>query len=81
MNGSPPTYQEFADFWQKEFVHRKKEPQKPKDEWMFIRFVQMIEKQKPNASKKDILYAWKKVQNQKMILGFQLINKSITVLL
>lgn len=80
LQGKPPTYQEFAVFWVKESAQRKKEKSKPKDEWMFIRFMQKMEKIEPDASKKDIFHAWKQLQAQKKDKGFQLLEKASKVL-
>ena len=80
LEGNPPTYQEFADFWSRETAQRKKENKKPKDEWMFIRFMQKMEKDEPMASKEDLLHAWKQIQEQKRHEGFQLLEKAEKVL-
>ena len=65
QKGDPPTYQKFATFWTKEFERRKQEKSQPKDEWMFIRFVQKIKKEKPLASQKDIVHMWKIIHTKK----------------
>lgn len=75
LKGDPPTYQQLADFWQEEYAQRKKEKPQPKDEWMFIRFMQKMEKENPGARKDDLLDAWKQLQEQKKNEGFQLLKK------
>lgn len=77
LAGNPPTYQEYADFWVKETARRKKEGAKPKDEWMFIRFMQMMEKEYPDLAQEQVLDAWKTLQAQKKQEAFQLLNKVI----
>jgi hypothetical protein len=80
LKGNPPTYQEFADFWIQETARRKQEGTKPKDEWMFIRFMQEMEKEASHASKEDLLHAWKQLQAQKRNEGFHLLEKASKVL-
>ncbi len=80
LQSNPPTYQEFADFWVQETARRKQEKPKPKDEWMFIRFMQQMEKEEPEAKQEDLLHAWKQVQAQKKEEGFQLLDKAKKVL-
>ncbi len=80
LQGKPPTYQEFADFWSQETAQHKQEKPKPKDEWMFIRFMQQMEKEEPEAKQEDLLHAWKQVQWQKREEGFQLLDKANKVL-
>ena len=37
--GKPPTYQEYADMWQREFARRNNEKPQPKKEWAYINFL------------------------------------------
>ena len=76
LQGNPPTYQEFADYWITETEQRKKEKPKPKDEWMFIRFMQKMKKLEPNARKGDLVYAWKTLQAQKAKEAYSVIRKN-----
>lgn len=62
MAGAPPTYQEFADYWSAENDRRKKDPEDPKKEWRYIRFVQAMNTTHPDASSKEIMDAWKNEQ-------------------
>lgn len=56
LEGKPPTYQEFADFWQE-----AKDQNKvcPKQEWAYLRFIQRFVEQNPHASRSEITCAWK----------------------
>ncbi len=58
MQGNPPTYQEFADMWSKEYESRKKYGSAPKAEWAYINFVKMYLNENPNASRNEILSSW-----------------------
>ena len=60
MNGTPPTYEEFAIFWQKEYEKRQLKKVSPKKEWAYINFVQEYGKSNPYANRKEIMKAWKK---------------------
>lgn len=70
----PPTYRQFADFWQKEYKARQKKPAAPKKEWAYINFTRALIQKNPNATRKEISAGWKKerlaqVQKAKDLLG------------
>lgn len=81
QSGLPPTYQEFADYWQKEMGRRKMHKVAPKDEWAFINFVQRMKKEEPFALQDDIMHAWKETQKQQSELAIALIKKALLLLL
>jgi hypothetical protein len=58
MDGNPPTYQEFADMWSKEYEFRTAYGSAPKAEWAYINFVKMHSNENPNASRNEILSSW-----------------------
>lgn len=62
MQGSPPTYQEFANYWVVESQRRKQKRQAPKKEWAYINFVQQMQTTHPHASKTAVMQAWKTIQ-------------------
>ncbi|MBN8827736.1 MAG: hypothetical protein J0H68_03405 [Sphingobacteriia bacterium] len=64
--GSPPTYQEFANFWKDEYQKRKVEKAPPKDEWAYINFIQKTLVKNPSASHKEITTSWK-LHREKMV--------------
>jgi hypothetical protein len=59
MMGNPPTYAEFALFWQQEYMFRQKSKVAPKKEWTYINFVQQFLAKNPAASKEQVTRAWK----------------------
>ncbi len=63
--GDPPTYAEFAAFWQKEYLSRQRKKTTPKREWAYLNFIQSFLKQHPTASKKQITSAWEKIRTEK----------------
>ena len=58
MEGNPPTYQEFAKMWQKEYEKRKNMPAAPKEEWAYINFVQKILQNSSEVSRESVNHAW-----------------------
>lgn len=62
LAGNPPTYQEFADYWIAQTNWRKKNKPQPKDEWAFIKFMQRMNEEKPDASQGELMKAWKQLQ-------------------
>lgn len=80
QQGSPPTYQEFADYWQQETAWRKQHKVAPKEEWAFINFVQRMQKKEPLARHEDLIHAWKEEQQKQAHLASQLIEKAVITL-
>lgn len=60
FRGDPPTYMEFAEFWQKEHLARKEKKAKPKEEWAYLTFIQRYLKKRPKGSKAKIAFEWEK---------------------
>jgi DNA-binding NtrC family response regulator len=73
--GKPPTYQQFADYWQKEYEQRKQKAAQPKREWAYINFVQRYIKEKPDAKRLQITKAWKSEQLRQTQIAQQLLKK------
>lgn len=61
--GNPPTYQEFASFWKKEYAFRKTQKAKPKTEWAYLNFIQRCSTEHPEFSKVQIVKAWELERN------------------
>lgn len=73
--GKPPTYAEFAKFWQKEYMIRKKSEANPKKEWAYLNFIKQFQKKNPQALKKDISKAWEKTRTEKAKQVMNLLNR------
>ncbi len=58
MDGKPPTYQEFADMWSKEYALRRTNGSSPKAEWAYITFVKNYLNSHPQASRSELLREW-----------------------
>lgn len=57
MEGSPPTYQEFADMWKLKYQRRKENPVVPKSEWAYINYVQSYYNKTPDAPCEEVMKA------------------------
>lgn len=73
--GKPPTYQEFAQMWQREYERRKKEPAQPKKEWAYINFLQNYGKEHPAASAQQVRAAWEKVRAENVKMVHEIVKK------
>lgn len=60
--GNPPIYAEFATFWEQEFRARKIKKAAPKKEWALITFVQKFCEAYPEASREEVIAAWKQMR-------------------
>jgi len=67
FNGNPPTYREFAKFWEAEYSRRKKEKPSPKQEWAYIIFVQNYLAQNPSAKREAIMQEWEKERRRNLL--------------
>lgn len=75
LDGSPPTYQEFADMWIKEYQIRQKYGRNPKAEWAYINFIKRYLIENPSAKRGDIIEQW----NIERLKHKGLINKILNV--
>lgn len=66
QRGKPPTYGEFAKYWEQESEKRKNSLAKPKEEWAYISFLQKFQKEHSNGSKQQAMTAWEKVRAEKV---------------
>jgi hypothetical protein len=81
MSGNPPTYQEFADMWQLEYLRRKNMGSNPKEEWAFINFTQQLIRDYPHASHPFIIDAWKKEREKQVMIVRDIIQSVVANLL
>lgn len=73
--GNPPTYQEFASFWQQEKTRREKQKAKPKEEWAYISFTQKFLAKNPKADRETLLIAWEKVRLKKVKIAKDILKE------
>lgn len=58
MQGAPPTYQEFANMWQKHYEEQKANPLPAKAEWAYINFIKNFLAAHPHADRDTVMHAW-----------------------
>lgn len=58
LAGNPPTYAEFAVFWQQEYARRQTEPGPLKPEWAYLNFVQKMTAQNSHLKREQLLELW-----------------------
>jgi hypothetical protein len=75
MAGEPPTYAEFAAFWQREYLSRQGKVQDLKPEWAYLNFAREFKEKYPTASKTILLSAWEDIRLQHKKHALSLINK------
>lgn len=75
QEGNPPTYKEFAHMWQHEYERRKKSKVQPKKEWALLTFIQQYQEKNPDASKKEVMQAWKKEREFRVKRAHELLKK------
>ena len=59
MQGTPPTYAQFATYWQAEYQARQIAKAPMKAEWAYLNFLDRYQKQYPTASKSQAIATWK----------------------
>ncbi len=75
LAGNPPTYQEFANFWQQEYERRKIVKAQPKQEWAYINFTQKFLERDPRSSKEAILEAWERERSKQVNIAQKILSK------
>ena len=73
--GKPPTYKEFAQMWQREYERRKKTKAQPKKEWALLTFIQQYQEKNHDASKQEVMHAWKKEREKQVKRAQELLKK------
>ncbi len=79
LSGKPPTYKEFASYWEQERLRRVKEKDAPKKEWAYINFTQGYLRQNPIASKTKILAEWEKERKKHAALINEILKKDVSL--
>lgn len=66
MQGTPPTYAQFAIYWQSEYQARQITKAPMKAEWAYLNFLDSYQKNHPTASKSQAIAAWK-IEREKYV--------------
>ena len=77
LAGNPPTFAEFATFWQAETNARKKQKAPLKKEWALLNFVMAYIKKYPEAPREEVVIAWKHERALQVEAGMQLLRKAL----
>lgn len=64
LEEDPPTYAEFAEYWQDDYENKTLNKKVPKQELAYIRFTQDFGKANPKASKTELFAAWEEKRKQ-----------------
>ncbi|MEZ5315473.1 MAG: DUF6434 domain-containing protein [Chlamydiales bacterium] len=75
IEGNPPTYAEFAQFWQNEHLNRQQRKANPKQEWAYLNFMQKYSDKYPKASQKEITAAWERERGKQVEIVWSTLNK------
>ena len=75
QEGNPPTYAEFARFWQAEHERRKNKQSPLKQEWALLNFMRRYQEEHPNAGQKEMMRDWKKERATKAHEAMTLLKK------
>lgn len=75
LEEDPPTYAEFAEYWQDDYEDRTLNKRVPKQEWAYNRFVQDFMKTNPKKSKSEFLAAWEEKRKQYVELINSILKK------
>lgn len=74
MQGNPPTYQEFAEFWQSEYEARKEHIESPlKREWAYLNFLRDYRHEHPDTSQQKLNALWEKARAEKVVYAKELL--------
>ena len=66
MQGQPPTYAQFAIYWQAEYQARQTTKAPMKVEWAYLNFLDRYQQAHPTASKAQAIAAWK-IEREKYV--------------
>ena len=75
LDGNPPTYAEFAHFWQQEYVKRQGKQLLEKPEWAYLNFLKNFKEKNPSAPRDKALAAWEESRLQHKNNALALIRK------
>ncbi len=66
LDGNPPTYQEFANMWIKEYGQRKAFGSPPKEEWALMNFAQQYRRDNTRILREEFFAAWKEEHHRNL---------------
>lgn len=72
--GKPPTYQQFADYWQNQYVERSTGASESKEEWAYIKFLQEYSLLHSDATAYEMKQAWHVQRSAQKDIVWQLLH-------
>lgn len=74
MQSNPPTYAEFAQFWQYAYQETKNKKNPLKQEWALLNFMRRYRDEFPEASNIEVMSIWKETRNEHVARVFKILN-------
>jgi len=74
IQSTPPTYAQFAIYWESEYKAQKITKPIMKPEWAYLNFVDHYKKENPNTSKSQAITAWKNEQKRQVNQVKEILN-------
>ena len=65
LKAQPPTYQEFAQAWQKEYEETRSSKRQPKKEWAYLTFMKEYRERFPDRSAHEMRCLWKTIRAER----------------
>lgn len=75
LAGKPPAYAQFAKYWQKEYLLRKKSDANPKKEWAYLNFIKKFKKNYPSAKKNEIAIKWEQARKEYVSIAKKILDQ------
>lgn len=77
QKGKPPTYEEFARFWQQDYKRREKNKRQSDTNWAHQGFVQSFVSKNPEADEAEVEVAWQKLRSKMVAQAHEFIAKAL----
>jgi len=75
QQGKPPTYEEFARYWQSEKVQKEQVKSAPPEDWAYETFKQQFMIKNGAATQEELADAWQKLRNKQVALVAEVLVK------
>ncbi len=77
--GNPPTYHEFAVFWQRGYLAEQEKKASPNKEWAYLNFVKKYHKKNPGAEPQLLAQEWQKYRAGHRQKALDLLNTHLSL--
>ena len=74
-SGNPPTYREFIQFWEYEYIQREQGKKTKNQDWAYIHFVQNHTCIYPEIRTTELASTWSDLKQKKAMIAFDIVNK------